>query len=175
MTLSTVQASLDGFDQSDDESEAEIRTLEKKSGSSNSPEKESSDRTGVIYARVSSQKQVDNYSIDAQIERMERKAEELGISLPYDPIVDRGQSAKNFKQEGPKRIFEMAAEGKITHLLVVDEDRVGRDPPEAFYYVWRLRKDYGVKLVTPDGEADVKTLMGLIKTNVKFLSAGISN
>ncbi|KXB06812.1 hypothetical protein AKJ54_01060, partial [candidate division MSBL1 archaeon SCGC-AAA382K21] len=166
---------LEGFGKSDDGERTDIQPLDDESESGGDSEGGDSDKVGVIYARVSSQKQADNYSIDAQIERMGRKAEELDISLPYEPVVDRGQSAKSFDQDGPKKIFKMAAEDKITHLLVVDEDRVGRDPPEAFYYVWRLRKDYGVKLVTSDGEADVQTLMGLIKTNVKFLSAGISN
>jgi DNA invertase Pin-like site-specific DNA recombinase/predicted RNA-binding Zn-ribbon protein involved in translation (DUF1610 family) len=104
---------------------------------------------------------------------MERIAEERGIGLPYDPIVDAGISGQNLERKNLEKILKLAEERKINYLLTIDLDRIGRDAVESLYYIYRLRKDFGVKIIEKDGEIDMSKISDLVKAVINSLAAQI--
>ena len=149
--------------------------------------------TGLIYARVSSDGQLksnseesdetdssgsdepDEGSIQGQISQLEQIAEEKGIALPYDPIVDAAETGTNFDRDGIERVLKMSKREDIDYLLVEKVDRIGRSAPETLYFLWLLQNKCGVTLYTPSGEHDVDEVEGLMQTTLYALIAEIEN
>lgn len=131
---------------------------------------EKEEKIGIIYVRVSSKKQAEEgYSLNTSIDKLNYKAIEFGIKMPYDPITDV-VSTKNHISSRLIEILNLAEERKITHLLVIRLDRIGRNPVESLYFVYRLR-ELGVKIVTEDGEIDVHDIRDLCKAALECLFA----
>jgi len=137
-------------------------------------------RKGIIYARVSSDKQrkrdskgVERGSIQGQIEEMEDIAGREGIELPYDPITDEAKTGTNFDRDGIKTVFEIAKQPDISYLLVEKVDRIGRTAPETLYFIYILQSECDVTLLTSGGEQDVSQAEGLLHTTLMSLMAEI--
>lgn len=105
------------------------------------------------------------------MDKLKRIASKLGIDLPHEPIIDVISTSKHLSKN-LQRILRLAEEGKITHLLVISLDRIGRNPIEALYFIYNLR-EMGVKIVTLDGEIDVHEIKDLCKAAIECLFAGI--
>jgi len=130
------------------------------------------DKVGIIYARVSSRAQAEEgYSLESAIDKLTKIATDLGIKLPFNPIVDVISTSKHVSKS-LETILRLANEGKITHLLVVSLDRVGRNPVESLYFIYTLR-ELGVKIITLDGEIDVHDIKDLCRAALECLFAGI--
>lgn len=111
---------------------------------------------GVIYARVSSDKQVDEgYSLGSQVESLKETAASYGVSLVQDPIKDKGKTGTNFRRPGIREVFRLAADGEITHLFVNDVSRIGRNAPETVYFVYKLQDQFDVTIILTNGPLDV--------------------
>jgi DNA invertase Pin-like site-specific DNA recombinase len=141
-------------------------------------------QTGLIYARVSSEKQrdgdantdgPDEGSIQGQIEEMEEIADKCGIKLPYDPITDEAKTGTNFERDGIQQVFEMSKRKDIDNLLVEKVDRVGRNAAETLYFIYVLQSECGVTLVTNSGERDISKTHGLMHTTLMSLMAEVQN
>jgi len=134
----------------------------------NSPRK---NKVGVVYTRVSSKAQAEEgFSLQSQVDTMTQIANEMGIQLPFEPIVDPGVSGSNLKRENLEKILKLAEEGKITHILTIDIDRIGRNSIESQYYIHCLR-ELGVKIITRDGEIDLHRITDLVGVTIKSLVA----
>ena len=163
---------------SDDEDNSEQRHLE------DSP-------TGLVYARVSSEKQLngedddeakngdeksfDEGSIQGQIDELRTLAQKEGIELPYDAITDEAKTGTNFERDGIQQVFEISKRKELDYLLVEKVDRVGRNAPETLYFLYILQSECDVTLLTPSGEHDVNKVEGLMHTTLLSLMAEVQN
>jgi DNA invertase Pin-like site-specific DNA recombinase/predicted RNA-binding Zn-ribbon protein involved in translation (DUF1610 family) len=68
----------------------------------------------------------------------------------------------------------MAATRDISHLLIDDVDRLGRSAIETLYFIWRLRSDYGITIITQSGrELDVSNITDLMTLSMKSIMADL--
>lgn len=152
--------SSDGLEQSSDESES----------TSSDPRK-----PGVIYARVSTNKQAeDGRSLEAQTDDLHEIAERNDIDLICDPIKDEGETGTDFDRDGIKQVFQLASTGKISYLLVDDISRIGRNAPQTLHYVYLLRSKCDVVIITHSGELNVRRVQDLLEMTMKALISHMS-
>lgn len=79
------------------------------------------DRKIVLYARVSTKKQMDD--LDRQIENLKTYAYTKGYS--FELITDIG-SGLNYKKEGLKKLIRMVCNKEIKKLVILYKDRLVR-------------------------------------------------
>ena len=155
------QTSLDKFDRFEDVVESDKKKEDETS---------ESDKTGVIYARVSSDKQVnEGYSLESQVGQMREKAMKFGVNLIRDPIKDEGQTGTDFRRKGIGEVFRLAENGEITHLFVNSISRIGRNAPQTVYFVYRLQEKCDVTIVLSNGSMDVTEFKDLMSLCLKAL------
>jgi site-specific DNA recombinase len=129
-------------------------------------------KVGVIYARVSSKTQAEEgYSLPTQIEVLTKIAEKEGITI-LEVLKDEGKSGRNFNRINLEKILRLAEEAKISHLLVIEIDRIGHDSIENLYYI-KLLKECGVKIRTKSEEIDLNNISDLITATIKSLASQI--
>jgi DNA invertase Pin-like site-specific DNA recombinase len=129
-------------------------------------------KTGIIYARVSNKAQVEEgYSLPAQIDVLEKIARDEDIAV-LKILEDGGKTGRNLNRENLWTILQYAEERKISILLVIEIDRIGRDSIETLYFMNRL-KNCGVKIRTKDALIDLNKISDLITTTIKSLAAQI--
>jgi DNA invertase Pin-like site-specific DNA recombinase len=129
---------------------------------------------GIIYTRVSSAAQAaSGNSLENQAETLKEVAEDLDIEV-VGPIVDDGETGKNWDRKGIEILKHMAATQEISHLLIDDVDRLGRSAIETLYFIWRLRSDYGITIITQSGrELDVSNITDLMTLSMKSIMADL--
>lgn len=91
------------------------------------------DRKIVLYARVSSKKQMDD--LDRQIENLKTYAYTKGYS--FELITDIG-SGLNYKKEGLKKLVRMICNKEIKKLVILYKDRLVRFGFELIEEVCRI-------------------------------------
>lgn len=113
----------------------------------------------VLYQRVSTVLQAaEGHGMDAQRSRLEAFAEERGMEV-VEVIADEGQSGKDMKRPGMRRVIELAEAGLIDGLVVTKTDRVSRSLRDLLNLIELLRKHH-VALVTTDEIFDTTTPLG---------------
>lgn len=176
------------------DSESTDKTEKPQTDSESTGESEKDNRPiGLIYARVSSDGQLENTSdgsdgtdgqksespdegsIQGQISQLEQVAEDNEIALPYDPITDEAETGTNFDRDGIERVFNISKQKDIDYLLVEKIDRIGRSAPETLYFIWLLQNQCGVTLYTLSGKHDVDEIGGLMQTTLYALIAEVEN
>jgi DNA invertase Pin-like site-specific DNA recombinase len=143
-----------------------------KSESSNNKEGGNNTCRGIIYTRVSSTAQAEKgNSLENQKENLREVAEDMDINVE-GPIVDGGETGQNWDRKGIKILKYMAENQKISHLLVDDIDRLGRSAIQTLYFIWRLRHDYDITIITQSGrELDASNMTDTITLAMKSLMA----
>ncbi|MFK5602621.1 recombinase family protein [Haloferax volcanii] len=132
--------------------------------------------TGIIYARVSSQKQArEGYGLETQVDQLKRIAKNEGIPLHCEPIQDRAQTGGSFERDGIQRVFREAQKDGPSYLLVQDVDRIGRAAAETLYFIYILQTECDVTLITQSGQKDVSSTRGLMQTTLMSLMAQLNN
>ncbi|UPM43162.1 recombinase family protein [Halocatena salina] len=140
----------------------------------NEPDKDR--HTGIIYARVSTQKQVtDGTSLESQIAILREIADNEGISLECEPIRDKGETGTSFDRDGIQEVFQQAQKEAVSYLLVQDISRIGRAAAETLYFIYLLQTECDVTLVTPSGEQDISSTQGLLRTHLMSLMGQLMN
>lgn len=91
------------------------------------------DRKIVLYARVSTKKQMDD--LDKQIENLKTYAYTKGYS--FELITDIG-SGLNYKKEGLKKLIRMICNKEIKKLVILYKDRLVRFGFELIEEVCRI-------------------------------------
>ncbi|WP_284013584.1 recombinase family protein [Halobaculum litoreum] len=135
-----------------------------------------SEDTGIIYARVSSQKQArEGDSLETQVDQLKRIAKNEDIPLHCEPIQDRAQTGGSFERDGIQRVFREAQMEGPSYLLVQDVDRIGRAAAETLYFIYILQTECDVTLITPSGQKDVSSTRGLMQTTLMSLMAQLNN
>lgn len=132
---------------------------------------------GIIYARVSSENQVKNGNgLDDQIERLRGVAEERGIRLVEEPLKDAGKTGRNFDRSGIQRVWELAEKEGVSYLLVDDIDRIGRCAPPTVCYLYVLRAEFDVVVLTSNNEEiDLGQMQDLTLAMMRSLSSQMTN
>lgn len=82
----------------------------------------------ALYARVSTARQEREQTIASQIAALHLLAKEKGLVVPDELVfTDEGYSGSRLDRPGLDRLRDLAAEGRVTTLLVHDPDRFARN------------------------------------------------
>ena len=82
----------------------------------------------AAYARVSSDRQDKEQTIDSQIDALRRAADQRGWHLAPDLIcLDEGRSGATLARAGLDRLRDLVAEGTCATVLVCSPDRLARN------------------------------------------------
>ena len=121
-----------------------------------------------LYTRVSTDMQVDGYSLDAQKDALEREAQHQGMKV-MEVFSDEGKSGKNTsgRPEFNKMIAKIQSgnEDEIDYVLVFKLSRFGRNAADVMSNV-QLMEDYGVHLYSVDDKIDSAEDSGKLIINV---------
>ena len=84
-------------------------------------------RPAAAYARVSTEKQEKEQTIQSQLDALQRAAEEGGYEIPPEwYFTDEGYSGARSDRPGLDRLRDVASEGAIEAVLVCSPDRLAR-------------------------------------------------
>ena len=100
--------------------------------------------TAVTYLRVSSDKQVDNTSLDDQHERTKKHIADKGWTL-VRTFREEGKSAKDDARPVLKQMLQFCAENEINFVVALDMSRLSRNT-EAYLRIRRTLANVGTKL-----------------------------
>jgi site-specific DNA recombinase len=90
-------------------------------------EEEMAEKQIAIYARVSSDQQVDEGTIDSQIAALRDRVEKDGQSLAEELVfIDEGYSGANLIRPGLEQLRDVAALNGLDGLYVHSPDRLAR-------------------------------------------------
>src|SRR5689334_606951 len=80
----------------------------------------------LIYARVSTEDQLEKYGLPAQLRACREFAREHSLSV-LEEITDDGISGMILERPGLARVRERIASGEVDMVLMLDADRLSRD------------------------------------------------
>lgn len=114
----------------------------------------------AIYIRVSTKKQVDGYSLDAQKERLEKLCETNGYII-YKVYADEGKSGKNTKRPAYQEMLEDMRQGKFDKIIVTKLDRISRSLIDLEELIQELQK-HGCSFETASEKIDLDSSIGIM-------------
>ena len=80
-----------------------------------------------IYARVSSDRQREDHTIESQVAALVEYSEKKGYIVPNEWVFkDEGYSGSSLVRPGLERVRDLASEGQIETLLIYSPDRLSR-------------------------------------------------
>lgn len=124
------------------------------------------------YCRVSSDEQAEKgVSLDAQRSRIQAMAllKSDDDAKPVEIIEDAGESAKDLKRPGIKRLIALIEARRVDMLIVYKFDRLSRDMRDSLYLTDLLKKHH-VELVTiADVTHDLGTAFGRLMSGMSML------
>lgn len=91
----------------------------------------------ALYVRVSSQEQVEGYSIGEQTDRLKKYAEAMGWEI-YKIYVDPGYSGGNIDRPGLNEMIKDVEDGKIDTVVVYKLDRLSRSQFDTLYLIEKI-------------------------------------
>ncbi len=117
-----------------------------------------------LYTRVSTQMQVDGYSLDAQQDRLKREAAHRSMQV-VATFSDEGKSGKNTTgrpqfQEMMRRI-QNGNEDHVDYVLVFKLSRFGRNAADVLNNL-QIMQDFGVNLICVEDGIDSASAAGKI-------------
>lgn len=106
----------------------------------------------VIYIRISTDEDLQKWSLAGQHEELTRFAEKRGWKI-FNEYKDEITGSAS-KRPGLDELRNDMAAGCFTVILVVDQDRISRMEPIDWEFFKKELRECGVKLVTPAQEID---------------------
>jgi site-specific DNA recombinase len=91
----------------------------------------------ALYVRVSSQEQVEGYSIGEQTERLTKYAEAMGWQI-YKVYVDPGYSGGNMDRPGLTEMIKDVEDGKVDTVAVYKLDRLSRSQFDTLFLIEKV-------------------------------------
>lgn len=88
----------------------------------------------AIYVRVSTDIQVDGYSIDEQLERLRKYCDAHGWTI-YKEYVDPGYTGSNIDRPAMLKLLKDVREKKVDTVLVYKLDRLSRSQKDTLYLI----------------------------------------
>lgn len=84
-------------------------------------------KTAALYARVSTDKQEKEETVESQLDGLRRAAHDRGSELPPEYVfVDEGYSGARLDRPALDRMRDLAAEGAFDEILIYSPDRLAR-------------------------------------------------
>jgi site-specific DNA recombinase len=84
-------------------------------------------KIAAIYARVSTERQEKEQTVDSQLDALQRAAREGGYEVaPSHVFVDERRSGAHLDRPGLDRLRDLASEGTFEAVLVSSPDRLAR-------------------------------------------------
>ena len=114
----------------------------------------------AIYIRVSTKKQVEGYSLDAQRERLEKLCETNGYII-YKIYADEGKSAKNTKRPAYQQMMEDMRNGLFDKIIVTKLDRISRSLIDLEELIQELQK-HDCSFETASEKIDLDSSIGVM-------------
>lgn len=108
----------------------------------------------AIYIRVSTKRQIDNYSPALQKRIMTEHAQKSGWEI-YDYYSDLGESGGDADREDLDRLLRDAGKGCFSSVLVLEQDRLSRLEQIDWVHLADSLAKLGIKLVTPTNEVNL--------------------
>lgn len=115
----------------------------------------------VIYIRVSSERQVEGFSLDGQKRELVEYAKAKGFEVET-VYVEEGRSGKNIegREAFQKMVYDVTRpDSEVGYVLVFKLSRFGRNTRDILNSINLLQK-YGVNLLTKEEGLDSSTTMG---------------
>lgn len=112
-----------------------------------------------LYVRVSTDIQVDGYSIDEQIERLEKYCEAKDW-IVYEKYIDPGFSGSNINRPSMLKMLKDIREHKIDLVLVYKLDRLSRSQKDTLYLIEEEFLPNGVEFISMSESFDTSTPFG---------------
>ncbi len=82
----------------------------------------------AVYARVSTQRQAQQQSLERQLEQLLNVAQERGWSVASEAVFrDDGFSGANLNRPGLSALRAKVAEGAVNHIFITEPDRLARN------------------------------------------------
>jgi site-specific DNA recombinase len=104
-------------------------------------------KSAAIYARVSSQRQKEQHTIDSQLAALVEYAQAHGYTVPEEWIfADEGYSGATLVRPGLERVRDLAVEGQLEAVLVLCPDRLSRKYAYQVLLIEELAR-HGVEVV----------------------------
>lgn len=115
--------------------------------------------TAACYCRVSTENQIENYSIDEQKERLKAfcKARDWNIS---ETFVDAGYSGGNLDRPALKALLECVRQKSFNAVVVYKLDRLSRSQKDTLYLIEDVFGKCGVNFVSVCENFDTGTPFG---------------
>lgn len=115
--------------------------------------------TVACYCRVSTENQIENYSIDEQKERLEAFCTAKGWSKPT-MFIDPGFSGGNLDRPALRNLLEDVKRGKFSVVVVYKLDRLSRSQKDTLYLIEDVFNKYNVSFVSICENFDTGTPFG---------------
>ena len=113
----------------------------------------------ALYVRVSTDMQVEGYSIDAQIDLLKSylKSKEWEN---FEIYTDPGFSGKNLERPAIQKLIQDCKDGKIDTVLVFKLDRISRSQKDTLYLIEEIFNKYDVGFISIRENFDTTTPFG---------------
>lgn len=116
------------------------------------------------YIRVSTERQVEGYSIDGQITQIEQFCHFDGYDL-VDIYADRGISGKSMNRPALQRMLQDAKNGKLDCVIVYKINRLARNTSDLLTIVEELHRQ-NVEFFSLSERMEVKNSTGKLLLNI---------
>ena len=113
----------------------------------------------AIYPRVSTQEQVNGYSINEQTERLSSYCAAMGWSV-VGTYTDAGYSGGSLNRPGLQRMITDIEHGKIDKVVVYKLDRLSRSQKDALHLIEDVFLPHNVGFVSITENFDTSTAFG---------------
>jgi len=112
-----------------------------------------------LYCRVSTDAQVEGYSIDAQKKMLEAYCISIEIS-EYEYYVDGGFSGSNLERPAIKRLLDDVKDKKIDFVIVYKLDRISRSQKDTLYLIEEVFNPNNIGFISIRENFDTTTPFG---------------
>lgn len=113
----------------------------------------------ACYARVSTENQLENYSIEEQTERLKLYCKSKDYEI-YDMYIDGGYSGGNMERPALQKLLSDVQSGKINAVLVYKLDRLSRSQKDTLNIIEDHFLKNGVDFISLNENFDTSTPFG---------------
>ena len=113
----------------------------------------------ALYARVSTEQQIDNYSIPLQRERLEAFCTSKGWTHTQE-YIDAGYSGSNLNRPALQQLQKDIQNKKINMVIVYRLDRLSRSQRDTLYLIEEVFLPHEVEFISLSETIDTTTAFG---------------